>query len=198
MLSEEQGTSVPERSFAFGVFCLNPQRRTLSRDGQPLPLTPKEFDTLLALVQAEGRVVEKEELLSQVWPDCQVGDGSLARNISVLRRVLGHDIITTVPRRGYRLSTAVSLVPQAALPPREIATPPRPLDLSSGQPQIGVIPPRAATTPRSRVLLYAALIAVLSGIAIVLAHNSITRSKTETPRPLRLAVLPFANYTSNP
>jgi len=94
-------------TFIFSPYRLDPDERHLSRDGDLLPLTPKEFDTLLILVEAAGRVVEKEELIRRVWPDSYVGDSSLARNISVLRRVLGTQVIETLPKKGYRISVPV-------------------------------------------------------------------------------------------
>ena len=93
--------------FIFSPYHLDSGKRRLSREGQPVSLTPKEFDTLLVLVEAGGRVVEREELISRVWPDSYVGDGSLARNISVLRKALGEDVIETLTRRGYRLTLPV-------------------------------------------------------------------------------------------
>src|ERR1039458_9746344 len=93
---------LPAMSFTFGPFLLEVHLGIVSREGQPVALTPKEFDTLLVLVEAGGRLAPKEDLLARVWPDSYVGDGSLARNISVLRKTLGEDLIETVPRRGYR------------------------------------------------------------------------------------------------
>jgi len=125
-------------SFTFGLFRLYPAEGTLTRDGQPLPLTPKEFDTLVTLVEASGRIVKKEELIARVWPDSFVGDSSLARNISVLRKTLGDGLIQTVPRRGYRLSIPVSvdsgdIVPvpgeSGKAPPISPETSPTPSDL---------------------------------------------------------------------
>jgi len=107
------------------AFRLDPRRRLLTRDGEAISLTPKEFDTLLALVEAGGAMVEKEALISRVWPDTFVGDSSLARNISVLRKVLGEEVIETLPRRGYRIAVPVSEIAagEAALstPPSEVA-----------------------------------------------------------------------------
>ena len=95
--------------FAFHSFCLDPAKRLLkSGDGQIVSLTPKEFDTLLVLVEALGSVVDKEELIARVWPDSYVGDGSLSRNISVLRKALGTEVIETLPKKGYRISVPVS------------------------------------------------------------------------------------------
>jgi DNA-binding winged helix-turn-helix (wHTH) protein len=103
-------------SFFFGAFRLLPEERSVARDGELIALTPKEFDTLASLVEANGRVVGKDELMSRVWPDSYVGDGSLARNISVLRKALGEDVIETFPRRGYRLTLPVTSVPCSAVP----------------------------------------------------------------------------------
>lgn len=105
--------------FSFPPFRLDPSQRLVTSDGQPISLTPKEFDTLFALVEAGGRVVDKEELISRVWPDSYVGDGSLARNISVLRKTLGEDVIQTHRGRGYRIALPVvetSSNPVAVLP----------------------------------------------------------------------------------
>jgi len=102
----------PGNSIAYQIqaFRLDPRRRLLTRDGEAISLTPKEFDTLLALVEAGGEMVEKESLISRVWPDTFVGDSSLARNISVLRRILGEEVIATLPRKGYRIAVPISEV----------------------------------------------------------------------------------------
>jgi pimeloyl-ACP methyl ester carboxylesterase/DNA-binding winged helix-turn-helix (wHTH) protein len=74
-------------------------------------MTPKAFDLLLFLVENSGYVLEKEELMKQVWPDSFVEENNLAQNISTLRKVLGPGgakFIETVPKRGYRFSAEVS------------------------------------------------------------------------------------------
>src|ERR1700681_869284 len=96
----------------FGPFLLDTVQKLLLRGEEQLPVTPKAFDTLMALVEADGRIVEKEDLLKRVWPDTFVEEGSLSRNISVLRKVLGESpddqkYIQTIPRRGYRFVAAV-------------------------------------------------------------------------------------------
>jgi Transcriptional regulatory protein, C terminal len=55
--------------YEFGNFRLDPRQRLLYSDGDLIPLAPKAFDTLLALVQDRGNVVEKDELLQRIWPD---------------------------------------------------------------------------------------------------------------------------------
>lgn len=92
--------------FEFGRFCLDTEERRLLRDGQPVPLTPKAYETLRVLVENSGQVLEKEELIRRVWPDAFVEEGGLTRNISVLRKALANGTaepyIQTIPRRGYR------------------------------------------------------------------------------------------------
>ena len=72
-----------------------------------MPLTPKVFDTLLALLENSSHVLTKKELMQQVWPDSFVEENNLAQNISILRKALGQGkegehYIQTVPKRGYR------------------------------------------------------------------------------------------------
>jgi TolB-like protein/DNA-binding winged helix-turn-helix (wHTH) protein len=92
--------------YEFGEFRLATSQRVLFRNDELVPLTPKAFDTLLALVRRHGEVVDRDELMQIVWPDTFVEVNSLARNISVLRRLLGDDgngatHIETIPKRGY-------------------------------------------------------------------------------------------------
>lgn len=100
-------------AYKFGDFLLNLSARSLSRDGEPVGLTPKAFDTLAVLVTRSGRLVEKDELLKEVWPDTFVEEATLAQNIFTLRRVLGREgvqYIKTVSKRGYRFVGDVEAV----------------------------------------------------------------------------------------
>src|SRR5438309_3616155 len=97
--------------YQFGPFCLDATERLLLRDGVPVPLTPKAFDTLLVLVENSGHLLDKDDLMKRVWPDTFVEEGGLTRNISALRKALDsgeQQYIETVPRRGYRFTAAVS------------------------------------------------------------------------------------------
>jgi adenylate cyclase len=93
--------------YAFGPYVLDAARRKLTRGGQPIALTPKAFDVLVLLVRNDGRVVEKEAILRDVWPDTIVDEGNLAFQISTLRKVVGAELIATVPGRGYQLAAPV-------------------------------------------------------------------------------------------
>ena len=97
--------------FEFGPFRLDTVEHVLLRDGRRLPLTPKVYAVLRLLVERAGHLVEKEQLLREVWPDTFVEEGALNRSISVLRKALGETAadryIETVPKRGYRFVAAV-------------------------------------------------------------------------------------------
>jgi Tol biopolymer transport system component/DNA-binding winged helix-turn-helix (wHTH) protein len=99
-------TAAPD-SYQFGPFRLDVRDHRLTRDGRPVPLTPKVFAILRVLVENGGHLVTKEDLLKQVWPDSFVEEGALNRAISVLRKALddnasGQKYVETVPKRGYR------------------------------------------------------------------------------------------------
>src|SRR5215831_1866059 len=104
-----------EHLYQFGQFTLDVDQRVLSRQGKPLPLTPKVLETLLILVQNSGRILEKDELMRRLWPDTFVEEANLAFNIQRLRKSLCDDArnplyIETVPRRGYRFIAQVEEV----------------------------------------------------------------------------------------
>ena len=97
--------------YEFGPFCVDTRERVLLRDGKPVPLKPKVYETLLALVNNSGHIVDKEELMRQVWPDVVVEENNLTGNIFALRKVFdGHHYIETVARRGYRFTADVKQV----------------------------------------------------------------------------------------
>jgi DNA-binding winged helix-turn-helix (wHTH) protein/TolB-like protein/Flp pilus assembly protein TadD len=103
-----QGGSVYE----FGPFRLDLAEKALSKDGESVALTPKAFDTLVILIEKNGRLVEKDELMKQLWPDTFVEENSLSQNIYLVRKALGEEsqgarYIETVPRRGYRFLASV-------------------------------------------------------------------------------------------
>jgi len=103
--------------YRFGTFTLLPADKQLLRDGKPVALAPKVFDTLLMLVESQGRLLRKEEFLKRVWQDSFVEEVALAHTISQLRKVLRNgtgepDPIETVPKHGYRFTARVEAVKQ--------------------------------------------------------------------------------------
>ncbi len=103
------------RGFNFGNFTLDLERRLLLRDGEPVPLTPKAFDTLALLVRRSGHVVGKDELLEEIWADAFVEESTIAQNVFTLRKALGqkqteNQFIETVPKHGYRFIADVKAI----------------------------------------------------------------------------------------
>src|SRR5215510_10210964 len=110
----------PNHLYEFGPFRLDVAERLLLRDGEAIPLQPKVFDLLHALVEHHGHLLEKDELLKVVWPDTIAEEVNLANNISVLRKALGEEgngqrFIETVPRRGYRFVAGVHQIHHATI-----------------------------------------------------------------------------------
>ena len=91
----------------FGRFELQPERRRLLQDGEPLAIGARAFDVLLALVERRDRVVAKTELLDLVWPGLVVEENNLQVQISTLRKLLDASAIATIPGRGYRFTAAL-------------------------------------------------------------------------------------------
>ena len=112
--------------YLFGRFVLEPaQQRLSTTDGQLLPLTPKLFAALLLFLERPGELLDKDTLMSALWPGLVVEDNNLSQVISALRRALqdgsqGSRFIETVPRRGFRFVAEVTHAPEV---PAHVATP---------------------------------------------------------------------------
>jgi Tol biopolymer transport system component/DNA-binding winged helix-turn-helix (wHTH) protein len=96
-------SSQNKRSYEFGPFRIDTLNRQLRRDGELVPLKAKAVDTLLLLIQSQGDVVEKDDLMKLLWPDSFVEEANLTQHVYTLRKALGEgNYIETIPRRGYR------------------------------------------------------------------------------------------------
>lgn len=129
--------------YEFQEFRLEARERRLLRDGKQLDLTPKAFDTLLALAEQGGRLLTKQELMERVWPDLHVDEHNLRVTIAMLRKVLGQDrdgnqLIETVPQKGYRFLASVhinrSVEPAAVPEPSKSGKSSEEIDASLGRP----------------------------------------------------------------
>ena len=78
-------TKSAKRLYEFGPYRVDAADRLLLKEGKVVPLPPKVFDILLTFVERSGRVLDKDELMQEVWPDTFVEEGNLARNVSTLR-----------------------------------------------------------------------------------------------------------------
>jgi DNA-binding winged helix-turn-helix (wHTH) protein len=152
-----------------------------------VPLTPKAFETLVALLERSGHIMEKDELLNRVWPDTFVEEGTLTQNISTLRKILGEAddgsvFIETIPRRGYRFVGTV-----------------RETDFGPGsEEQISTIPGGkvAQTGIRSSRLAALALAAAFLLVAVLL-REWIWPATGPAKSKVMLAVLPFQNFSGD-
>src|SRR5262245_48568976 len=191
--------------YRFGPFVVDSRRRTLSRSGSPVPLSPKAFDVLLFLVQNPNRLVTKDELLQAVWGDRFVEEGNLTQYISHLRKALGDHgedtrLIVTIPRKGYQFTASVGIADEGDTS-HDI-----PVPATDGVPDdarsIHTLPPPEAVPKEavSRRRIAAALAA--SAVALTAAAYASWRhfAAVTPPRSQRimLAVLPFKNLTGDP
>jgi TolB-like protein/DNA-binding winged helix-turn-helix (wHTH) protein/Tfp pilus assembly protein PilF len=112
------------RYYEFGPFRLDRKEKLLYRQGSAVHVTPKVVEILLVLIDARGQLVEKDQLMSSVWPDRFVEEGNLTQSMSVLRKKLGENpegggYVETIPTRGYRFAATVREVEEK---PAAIAT----------------------------------------------------------------------------
>ena len=123
-LGDHAAPSPADTTLEFGRFRILTRRRQLLADGVPVELGTRAFDILMVLIDADGALVTKDELLGLVWPGIFVDASNLKVQISALRKALGgdRDFIRTEFGRGYRFTVAISSV---APPPREYNRRPR-------------------------------------------------------------------------
>jgi DNA-binding winged helix-turn-helix (wHTH) protein/tetratricopeptide (TPR) repeat protein len=208
----------PKLLYECGPFVLDPLNHVLSRDGSPLPLPPKAFDTLLVLVRHGGNLVGKEQLLKAVWPDTFVEENNLTQYISLLRRVLGDtpdhwQYIETVPKLGYRFVAPVREVESGdsethplhevpSLSSENQGSAPTPASEAAPAPT-AVASLDSFSRKQAKILLSAIAIIVLAAIGLI-SYRRIFRP-LQSPSPSvsigvrrAVAVLGFKNLAGNP
>jgi DNA-binding winged helix-turn-helix (wHTH) protein/Tol biopolymer transport system component len=169
-------------TYVFGDFRLNLAEHLLTRQGQPVALAPKVFDTLVILVQNAGQLISKDDFIAQLWPGIFVEEVALAQNISQLRKALGDSadgaqIIQTVPKRGYRFALPVRLVDDS-----QKANQPSKLPL-------GTAAPSASARRTSAILKRGAFVA--AGLFIFLAATLSFQWITQPSEPRLLRMTPI-------
>ena len=171
--------------YQFDAFQLDPDERRLTRDGKPVSLTPKAFDTLVLLVERAGHLIEKEELMKALWPDSFVEEANLAQYVWTLRKVLGEardggQFIETVARKGFRFVTPVTRRDKA--------------------PVIISIPRRSEPARRKTLALFLISLIILATVIGFLGYRFLNRrapSQVANQNPVSethlqtIAVLPF-------
>ena len=128
------------RVYSFGDFRVETGKRKLLQNGEPAPLTPKVFDTLLHLMTHRGKLVEKDDLMRAIWPSTVVEENNLTQNIAALRRVLQdphgeNRYIVTIPGRGYQFVADVEVIDELPVePPAQTMLAVMPFENLSGDP----------------------------------------------------------------
>jgi TolB-like protein/DNA-binding winged helix-turn-helix (wHTH) protein/Tfp pilus assembly protein PilF len=177
------------RQYLFGEFRLDAVQRALFRKDELVQLAPKALETLLFLVERHGQIVDKKELMDAVWPGTFVEEVGLARNVSVLRKVLSdhqdeQSFIETIPKRGYRFAAPV------------IEQQPQDRTLERVE---NVLQQHSRTSALRRSLAWAIPIGLILLFATVyLSWNRFFQPSSLASRRTMLAVLPVQNLTGDP
>lgn len=145
-------------AFRFGDFELIPAERFFRKNGENVRLPPRALEALILLVESQGKIVTKEDLIQRLWPESFVEENNLSQAISTLRKVLGtHEdgksFIETVPKTGYRFAAQVTAV-------------------SAESEQIAAMDPQIRTSRRkfgsSWTLVFAAIVLLLLVVAAII------------------------------
>ena len=209
------------RSYSFGEHTLDLVRGALLKSGVDVKLRPKSFEVLRLLVERNGQLVSKDELLDSVWGRTVVTEGSIAQCLIEVRRAIGDEsqkMIRTVPRRGYIFDVPVTV---SDPPPPEhraigsdgVLREPRPAAADSGPQERGADDHSPAPTharSRLRSLRQGLLAAALISLVPVVIWWGLESRGTDAVEPVErdgarpqaphnsIAVLPFVNMSSDP
>ena len=201
----------PSQIYQFDEFQVDAVKRQVRRrDGTPVPLTPRVFDTLLYLVEHSGAVLEKERLMDAVWPDAVVEENNLSKNISTLRRIFGESpgsrgLILTVPGHGYRFVAEVTRAGDTAAPVNGAEPASELIAQRDGESMAPLSQPSPIAPRRKRygVVLAISALLLLLGLASLLFLRGRARIRAVSPLPAAviseksIAVLPFANLSAD-
>jgi TolB-like protein/DNA-binding winged helix-turn-helix (wHTH) protein len=165
------------------------KRLLLNGGGEAISLTPKIFDTLLYLVSHYDTVIDKDELMSAIWPDTIVEENNLNKNISVLRRVLGehpgeHRYIVTVPGIGYKFVADVRAITVEKVPETS----------NNGGRTEALSEPRRKRWPSKKSAFAAAGVIAAIAIAVLAFGYSYFNNQRQIDS---IAVMPFVNESGN-
>jgi adenylate cyclase len=216
-LAAPEGTRA--KQLRFDRYVLDLDRGCLLLDGNEIVLRPKTFSVLRYLVENSGRLVSKDQLFAEVWPNVAVTDDTLVQSISELRRVIGDDgarLIRTIPRRGYRFEAAVTApaTPSARTPttePNAADTPFAPSELHEKMAKMPVTTSRSRFGYRVLAASTVLVIALVIGLTYaeplnpnawlpsgMIAPRNFGSRPSETAARPAIALLPFLNQGNDP
>jgi DNA-binding winged helix-turn-helix (wHTH) protein len=150
--------------FTFGPFLLDLETRALLRDGEPLAIAGRTLDTLVVLLQNRGRLLEKDELLSLIWPGTVVDEANLSQSIFTLRKLLGdspkhHRYIATIAGRGYQFVAPVTELTTETSPSTNV-------DLNPLPPAEPELPIKGSRMRRRRYIIASVIASVLAAAVV--------------------------------
>jgi DNA-binding winged helix-turn-helix (wHTH) protein/tetratricopeptide (TPR) repeat protein len=204
----------PKIFYDFDSFRIDPEERVLMQNGSPIPLNPKAFEILTILVRHCERVVLKDDLMKQLWPDSFVEEANLTQNIFMLRKALGESgrsyrYVVTVPGRGYRFAVKVAEVSGSDVDLTRAITGPIPGESSlkgpaeTGQYRSPIFSEKAS--PRRNLILVSLVVVALLGGGFTYRHfwtlsHPVSASPLGPAIPVRrsVAVLGFQNISGQP
>src|SRR5580765_4581743 len=181
--------------YEFGKFRCDPREHLLLCEGKPVSLSPKSFEILVVLIQSNGRLLTKNELMQLVWPDSFVEEANLTVNISALRRALGEtqagqQYIETVPKRGYRFIAPVTESQDAAAPGPSIQ-----LAVASQKEPVPADTPVLPSSARFRFWWLAAGAVCVAGL--LLLASFVFRNPAKLSDKDKVVLADFANTTGD-
>jgi Tol biopolymer transport system component/DNA-binding winged helix-turn-helix (wHTH) protein len=188
--------------YEFGPFKIDIANRQLLRNGVLVPLAPKVWDALFVMAESSGRILEKEELMDRLWPDCFVEEGNLTQIIFQLRKALGESAakqqyIETIPKRGYRFVAEIRRV-NGEFEPRSIQ------NIGTGQieEESTTVPTRQPVNYKKRVVIAAAVLAIAVtagfGLAYFLRWNPMTGGSAASPEEKSIRLLTSSGNAQRP
>ena len=200
--SEYEMNSEEKHFYRFKSFRLDVEERQLLNNGDAVALTPKAFDVLAVLVEQNGHLVEKNELLRTVWSDSFVEEANIARIVHTLRKVLGEDengnkFIETVAKKGYRF---VAKVTQLSEPPAvagefSAAIDPPATAGDSDLPQKTAVPLDSQPKHTTRIILFTVGFLSAVFLIILLSFNFQSAANVNPNDVKSIAVLPVKPLT---
>ncbi len=202
------GSGAERQLLRFDDLLVDLKSRTVWRDGEPVPITPKVLAVLLALMRKPGAVVSKEELIETVWPGSFVTEANLTQSVSALRKALGerandHRYIVTVPGQGYCFTARIADEPaEPSTLPDDLA-PPTPPDGPVTAEDIPAVNVPAVWRPSRLAILVAVVIVLGFTGALILSRIarepfSVLPEDTVPERRPAIAVLSFTNLSGRP
>lgn len=197
--------------YQFKSFRLDVEERQLLHDNKAVPLTPKAFDVLVALVERNGHLVEKDELLKLVWADSFVEEANIARIVHTLRKLLEDDgnsnkFIETVAKKGYRFVAEVKEISESGAPKtangkRDFSTaaeiiPETDIQIPPTEKDENIVPVGSKPKRRIRIVLFT--VGFLSAVFLILllSFNRQPKSSVNSNDSKSIAVLPLKPVNS--